>query len=105
MKNIMIFLASACLAFQALADDPTQSVHAKETIEIYTHIIGVESSKNLGNVPEIANYLRSELIAAGFPEDDVEVVPLGETASLIARYRGDGSSGKAPILLLSYNFV
>jgi len=98
----MILLAFAFLSFQALADDPTQTEHAKKTLEIYTHIIGIESSKNLGNVPEIANYLRSELIAAGFPEEDVEVVPLGETASLIARYRGDGSSGKAPILLLGH---
>jgi len=30
------------------------------------------------------------------------VVSLGETAALIARYRGDGSSGKAPILLLGH---
>lgn len=102
MKNIMIFLACAFLSVQAMANDPTGSEHAKKTLEIYTRIIGVESSKNLGHVPEIANYLRSELNAAGFPEEDVEVVPLGETASLIARYRGDGSSGKAPILLLGH---
>lgn len=102
MKNIMIILAFAFLSSQAMADDPTQSEHAKKTLEIYTHIIGIESSKNLGHVPEIANYLRAELIAGGFPAQDVEVVPLGETASLIARYRGDGSSGKAPILLLGH---
>jgi carboxypeptidase PM20D1 len=102
MKHIMILLAFAFLSCQVVADDPTQSEHARKTLEIYTHIIGVESSKNLGHVPEIANYLRSELIAAGFPGKDVEVVPLGETASLIARYRGDGSSGKAPILLLGH---
>jgi len=102
MKNIMIFLAFVFLSSQAVADDPTQSEHAKKTLEIYTRIIGVESSKNLGHVPEIANYLRSELIAAGFPQEDVEVVPLGETASLIAKYRGDGSSGKAPILFLGH---
>ena len=85
-----------------MASDIKESEHAKKTLEIYTRIIGVESSKNLGNMPEIANYLASELIAAGFPEEDVEVVPLGETASLIAKYRGDGSSGKAPILLLGH---
>ena len=33
---------------------------------------------------------------------DVEVVPVGETAALIARYRGDGSSGEKPILLLGH---
>ena len=71
-------------------------------MEIYTRIVGVETSKNLGNVPEVANYLAGELLAAGFRDEDVEVVPCGETAALIVKYRGDGSSGKGPILLLGH---
>ncbi|NOR20068.1 MAG: M20/M25/M40 family metallo-hydrolase [Xanthomonadales bacterium] len=102
MKAIIALLIGGLLSSTAMAEQDINSEHAKKTLEIYTRIIAVESSKNLGNVPEIANYLASELIAAGFPEKDVEVVPLGETASLIARYRGDGSSGKAPILLLGH---
>jgi carboxypeptidase PM20D1 len=102
MKAIIALLTAGLLSATAMAEQDRNSEHAKKTLEIYTRIISVESSKNLGNVPEIANYLASELIAAGFPEEDVEVVPLGETASLIARYRGDGSSGKAPILLLGH---
>jgi acetylornithine deacetylase/succinyl-diaminopimelate desuccinylase-like protein len=102
MKKIIALLAAGILSSWAVADEPVQTEHAKKTLEIYTRIIGVESSKNLGHVPEIANYLAGELVAAGFPKEDVEVVPLGETASLIARYRGDGSSGKAPILLLGH---
>ena len=90
------------LSSGAIATQNTLSEHAQKTLEIYTRIIGVESSKNLGNVPKVANYLADELLAAGFPEKDVEIVPLGETVSLIARYRGDGSSGKAPILLLGH---
>jgi carboxypeptidase PM20D1 len=102
MKKIIAMLAACIVSSLAVADESTLSEHAQKTLEIYTHIIGVESSKNLGHVPEIANYLATELIAAGFPKEDVEVVPLGETASLIAKYRGDGSSGKAPILLLGH---
>lgn len=92
-----MMLSSGTIAAQDISSE-----HAQKTLEIYTHIIGVESSKNLGNVPAVANYLASELIAAGFPEEDVEVLPVGETAALIARYRGNGSSGKAPILLLGH---
>jgi acetylornithine deacetylase/succinyl-diaminopimelate desuccinylase-like protein len=102
MQKVVVLLIAGLLSSWALADELIQSEHAQKTLEIYTRIIGVESSKNLGNVPEIANYLASELIASGFSEDDVEVVPLGETASLVAKYRGDGSSGKAPILLLGH---
>ena len=102
MKKLPVLLLGALLSSWAMADTRVETEHAKKTLEIYTRIIGVESAKNLGNVPEIANYLAAELVAAGFPAGDVEVVPLGETASLIARYRGDGSSGKAPILLLGH---
>ena len=102
MKNIVLLLVAALLSPWVMADEHTSSEHAKKTLEIYTRIVEVESSKNLGNVPEIANYLAGELIAAGFDKEDVEVVPLGETASLVARYRGDGASGKAPILLLGH---
>lgn len=102
MKTIITLLAAGLMSSAVMAAPDRDSEHAKKTLEIYTYIVGIESSKNLGNVPKIANYLASELIEAGFPEEDVEVVPLGETASLIARYRGDGSSGKAPILLLGH---
>ena len=102
MKRVISLLSASLLSSVVMATQDISSEHAQKTLEIFTRIIAVESSKNLGNVPEVANYLASELIAAGFPEEDVEVVPLGETASLIARYRGDGSSGKAPILLLGH---
>jgi carboxypeptidase PM20D1 len=102
MKRIIVMLAACLLSSGTQAVEQEASEHARKTLEIYTRIIGVETSKNLGNVPEVANYLASELLAAGFAQEDVEVVPLGETASLIARYRGDGSSGKAPILLLGH---
>ena len=102
MKKIISLFAAMLLSSGAIATQNTLSEHAQKTLEIYTRIIGVESSKNLGNVPKVANCLADELLAAGFPEKDVEIVPLGETVSLIARYRGDGSSGKAPILLLGH---
>ena len=102
MTKIVVLLVAVFLSSWSLADEPAVSEHAQKTLEIYTRIVSEESSKNLGNVPGIASYLATELITAGFPEEDVEVVPLGETASLIAKYRGDGSSGKAPILLLGH---
>ena len=102
MKNIITLVAAVGFSSVALAAPDTQSMHARKALEIYTHIIGMETSKNLGNVPKMARYLSDELVAAGFPQEDVEVVPLGETAALVAKYRGDGSAGQAPILLLGH---
>lgn len=102
MKRFVALMFAVIFSPLTFGDVDRQSEHALKTLEIYTRIVEVESSKNLGNVPEIANYLAGELLAAGFPEQDIEIIPLGETASLIAKYRGDGSSGKAPILLLGH---
>ncbi|MGK2925579.1 MAG: M20/M25/M40 family metallo-hydrolase, partial [Lysobacterales bacterium] len=78
------------------------SEHALKTFEIYQTIVEVDTSKAMGNTPKVAQYLADELIAAGFPPDDVEVVRLGDLAALVARYRGDGSAGKKPILFLGH---
>ncbi len=102
MKTILALLLLVLAPFSASGADDPRTEHAQKALEIYTRIVGVESSKNLGNVPEIAHYLAEQLTAAGIPEADVEVVALGETAALIARYRGDSASGKAPILFLGH---
>lgn len=78
------------------------SQHARKTLEIYKNIVKVDTSKERGNTPRVARYLADELVAAGIPAEDVEVVSMPPFAGLIARYRGDGSSGQAPILLLGH---
>lgn len=69
--------------------------------EIFARVIGFRTSIGLGQVPAMAGYLAGEFRAAGFPESDIHILPLGETASLVVRYRGDGSGGK-PILLMAH---
>lgn len=102
MKRIAAIVIPCLLATGATAEVDRNSEHAKKTLEIFRHIIEIETSKGLGNVPKVANYLADELKEAGFPEEDIEILPVGETAALIARYRGNGTSGKAPILLLAH---
>jgi len=102
MTRISLGIAIGLLFANAVSAQDRNSEHARKTLEIYTNIIEMETSKNLGNVPAMAQYLADELINAGLSEDDIEILPVGETAALIARYRGDGSSGKAPILLLAH---
>ena len=86
----------------ALAVAQLNSPHAAKTLEIYRHIVEVDTSKNRNNTVAVARYLAEELIAAGFPQADVEVFQVGDFGSLIARYRGRGDSDKRPILLLAH---
>ncbi len=55
-----------------------------------------------GKVPELANYLMDTFRKAGFAEQDIHYLPYGETAALVIRYRGDGSSGKKPVMLSAH---
>ena len=102
MIRTTVVVSTLLLVSATIFAQDRSSEHARKTLEIYERIVEVETAKNLGNVPEVANYLASELIDGGLPAGDVEVVPVGETAALIARYRGDGSSGEKPILLLGH---
>ena len=69
--------------------------------EIYSKLIAYKTSVGLKQVPAMAGYLASQFRAAGFPDADIHVLPVGETASLVVRYRGDGSGGK-PILMMAH---
>jgi carboxypeptidase PM20D1 len=93
--------ATLALAISSSAQE-AQSEHARKTLEIYRTIVAIDSSKTTGQAPKVARYLGDELVAAGFPSQDVEVVRLGDLAALVARYRGDGSSGARPILFLAH---
>jgi acetylornithine deacetylase/succinyl-diaminopimelate desuccinylase-like protein len=69
--------------------------------EIFAHIVGIESSIGKGKVPLVAKYLADRFKAGGFPEADIHILPLGETASLAVRYRGRGGGAK-PIALIAH---
>ena len=69
--------------------------------EIFARVIAFKTSIGFGQVPEMAKYLAGEFRAAGFPAADIQWFPLGETGSLLVRYRGNGTGGK-PILMLSH---
>jgi len=101
MRTFILSLIAVCIAPVSFAQDRS-SEHARKTLEIYRTIVEVDTSKLKGNTPKVAQYLADELIAAGFPAEDVEVVLMPPTAAFIARYRGSLSSVEKPILLLGH---
>ncbi|HEV7607895.1 MAG TPA: M20/M25/M40 family metallo-hydrolase [Steroidobacteraceae bacterium] len=87
------------------AEKSTRGSFDAKAREIFEKVVSIPSSLGNGKVPEVAGYLAGELRAAGFPADDIKVIPFesptDKTAMLVARYRGDGTGGK-PILLLAH---
>ena len=98
--RLACLLAIALLAPTAHASAGRSASDLKAR-EMFAKAISIPTSEGLGKVPELANYLAGEFRQAGFPDADVHVLPLGETASLVVRYRGDGSGGR-PVLLMAH---
>jgi acetylornithine deacetylase/succinyl-diaminopimelate desuccinylase-like protein len=69
--------------------------------EIFADIVGIESSEGMGQVPRVASYLAERFKAGGFSPSDIHILPLGETASLVVRYRGSGRGGR-PIAFMAH---
>lgn len=99
-------LAGAAAPLHAADAKVTTAEQARaKARELYAKVIAMPTSKGLGQVRPMAEFLAAELRAAGFPAGDIHVIPYegvdDSTASFVARYRGDGKGGK-PILLLAH---
>ncbi len=73
-----------------------------KAMEILRTAVGMRTAEGHGNVPKLAAYLANEFKQGGFPEEDIHLLPVGDTAALVVRYRGDGSSGKKPVSLSAH---
>ncbi|TNE60495.1 MAG: M20/M25/M40 family metallo-hydrolase [Alphaproteobacteria bacterium] len=105
MKRWMKMAATAAmmgsmLSSFAQADDAAPFVaKARQILET---AVSMRTAEGHGLVPKLAEYLAGEFKAGGFDEKDIHILPVGETAALVVRYHGDGSSGKKPILLSAH---
>jgi acetylornithine deacetylase/succinyl-diaminopimelate desuccinylase-like protein len=106
-RNSSLALGGLLVASFAIsaAERPARGPFDAKAREIFEKVIAIPTSLGNHKVPEMAEYLAGEFRAAGFPAEDVTVVPFklpaDDTAALIVRYRGDGSGGK-PILLMAH---
>src|SRR5690242_10367840 len=88
------------LALPSSAGAETTAQLMPETMAMLRHAIATQTVEGKGQVPAFARYLAGKLESAGFAKSDIEVIPVGETAALVAHYRGSGK-GK-PILLSAH---
>ena len=100
-----LLISAAAIAQDSSADYP----HAfqKEALELFRTAISYRTAHGQSQVPALAEYLADRFRAGGFAAGDVHVLPVrmpdgDRTASLVVRYRGDGSSARKPILLLAH---
>jgi carboxypeptidase PM20D1 len=104
--KIAVALAALLVGLGAASTLPsasaaTPSVGAErydQALEVLRKSIAFRTVKDGGQIPAYAGYLKGVLVAAGFPQEDIVIEPVGTTAIMIARYRGTDPS-KKPIVV------
>lgn len=94
---IVVLLGLATARADATGPDAVRA----EARDLLATLIGYQTSEGLGQVPAMVDSLSRRFLAAGFAPEDITVLPHGETASLMVRYRGTGKGGR-PVLLLAH---
>jgi len=93
---LAILLGMLSPAVATAEDDPKALAR-----EIYSDLIAFPSTESHGGSAAIAKYAADRLIAAGFSEQDVQILgPRPEVAGVLARYRGRGE--REPVLMLAH---
>jgi len=102
--------SNALLLATVLASPAALSAIAPEAMARYSKVaedllrdgVSRQTVAGTSHVPAYARFLALQFQQAGFPDEDIHVLPYGETAALVVRYRGDGSSKQKSILLSSH---
>jgi acetylornithine deacetylase/succinyl-diaminopimelate desuccinylase-like protein len=103
-------IALASTAAVAAAPKLTQAQH-DAAHAMFEHVINTPTVIGRHKVPEMAQYVADQFLAAGFPKEDVHVMPYhtgsatagdDDTAALIVRWRAAGTPKARPILLMGH---
>jgi acetylornithine deacetylase/succinyl-diaminopimelate desuccinylase-like protein len=112
MRHLLTAASLLALCASATAAPPklTQAQH-DATHAMFEHVINMPTVIGRHNVPAMAQYVADQFTAAGFPAEDVHVMPYhtgsattgdDDTAALIVRWRAAGKPSAAPILLMGH---
>jgi acetylornithine deacetylase/succinyl-diaminopimelate desuccinylase-like protein len=105
-------LAAAFAATSTNATPPKLTPAERDaTHAMFEHVIDIPTVIGRHNVPQMAQYVADQFKAAGFPAEDIHVMPYhtgsatqgqDDTAALIVRWRAAGTPKAKPLLLMGH---
>ncbi|MET3759633.1 M20/M25/M40 family metallo-hydrolase [Sphingomonas sp. UYEF23] len=94
-----VLLSATILTSGAHAAAPTAAASANAALDLAKKAIALRSVKGPGNqTPQVAALYKAALVAGGFADADVEIVPVDDTAYLIGTWRGSDPSLKPMVI-------
>ena len=102
MRRLAPFLPLlAALAWAPQLRAQPMGAEAARFRAIYQELVEIDTSRSTGDTTAAARAMRQHLLAAGFPEGDVQLIePFPKKGNLVLRYRGSGR--QKPLLLLAH---
>jgi acetylornithine deacetylase/succinyl-diaminopimelate desuccinylase-like protein len=87
----------------SLAAAPPDDATRRLAREIFQQLIEINTTDSVGSTTAAAEAMAKRLLDAGFPPGDVQVLgPRDRKGNLVARYRGTGTTGRKPILIIAH---
>ena len=97
LRFTVLLLLGPLLA--APLDEPTR----KLAHDIFKQLIEINTTDSVGSTTIAAEAMAKRLLAAGFTAEDVKVLgPNERKGNMVARYRGTGTAGLKPILIIAH---
>ena len=90
LAALLVLGLTATTAAAAPLRPPMQTRELGEAMAMLRHAISVPTVKGNHQVPALAAYFADKLKEGGFAADDIQIIPVGETAAMAVRYRGTG---------------
>jgi len=90
----LLLAAAGIHAADAASPAGSDERAAAHALEILKRSIVFKTVEGEGQIPAYADYLKSVLVAGGFPADSIVFTPMGETGTLVMRWEGSDKSKK-----------
>jgi acetylornithine deacetylase/succinyl-diaminopimelate desuccinylase-like protein len=91
------------LLIGSLAAAPLDEATRKLAHDIFQQLIEINTTDSVGSTTVAADAMAKRLLDAGFAADDVKVLgPNNRKGNMVARYRGTGTAGLKPILIIAH---
>lgn len=95
LLSLLLFSSAACPGDAQSSDEQARG------LELLKRVIAFRTEVGQNQVPVLAQFLAEQFRAAGFAAEDIHILPLGDTASLVVRYPGRSQALK-PVLALAH---
>lgn len=103
----LLIFSAAAVANPVMVPSKLDATWQARSKQMFRTAIEIPTVAGRGQMPKMAQFLAAELKKGGWSDSDIRILPHDgpagdKTVSMVARWKGSGSGGKKPILILAH---